>query len=631
MEKQEKQENEEVVVAIDIGTSRSGYALAFRHAPDRIVIPSGLKVPTALLLSSDERCSMREFGTHALSRYLDALAMGCGGDDLLFFEKFKMVLYENDKEDGDEKKAGTAMIKSVNGKEVSAETVFYHCIRHLACDAMKRIKHHTASLIHEMKQVKWIVTVPAIWSNKAKQLMRRAAEDAIGSQCHILLAYESECAALATLKTMNDAEGGRKDNKERVCVVDLGGGTADIVVQETFADGTVKEVMCATGGAWGATYVEEAVLDLLREIFGITGVNEYAQRHPDDFSTLRSSIEVLLSDVHKQPFRRLPLPHTFISFFTTGIIESRIHTYNERRACIQDYFSDDNKNTNGRTTTPKLVLDVEEEEDDYESVDNEEEKEEEASEKREQLLAAVHYYQGSLRLRADILHSCFEPTLKGLIGHLQEQLNDGKCNRMYVVGGFAENEYVYDRLCQEFSSTEIYRPAQASLAVLTGGVLYGLKPSRVRSRIVPYCYGFVCSRVWDDEKDLRGGGVKVYHITNGLKIPYCNNAFVPVVKQGEDLAHDAVRKQKVFPVADDQVKLSLKLMKLSGHTILPYYNHEENGLLWTECGVITIQIGSGRIDREISVELRFGSTEITLHAFSQRTTPILEYKTTLQF
>lgn len=633
-------ENEhDVVVAIDIGTSRSGYALAFRHAPDRIVIPSGVKVLTALLTTKTKTC---EFGNNALQRYLDSLTLG-NDEELLYFEKFKMVLYDNEKEN--EKADEEIMIKSVNGKAVPARIVFGHCIRHLALDAMKRIRNHTASIIHEMKQVKWILTVPTIWSNKAKQLMRAAAEDALGGrECSIVLAYESECAALATLQHEQKSK-----EKEQVCVVDLGGGTADIVVQEMYEDGTVKNVMCATGGPWGATFVEEAVLNLLKDICGRKDVESFMKKYPDDYSMLRKGIETLISDV-KQPFRRLLLPHSFISSLSTSVIESRIRAYNEKHSSmITDYFGSGPK-------TPKLNDD-----DDYETLsheqeqgkeeENEEQSTEQSTEQNTQQLAAVHYYQGSLRFRSDVLQACFEPVLSELTDHLEDLLygsedlekglhdDDNNSNnkkngidRIYVVGGFAENDYVYDRLVQTFQDKTIHRPAQASLAVLTGGVLYGLKPSRVRSRIVPYTYGFVCSRVWDDDRDAKhddgGVGIKVYHVTNGLKIPYCSNIFVPVVRKGEDVPHDAVRKERLFPVADDQVALRLKLLKCNGNAPEHY---QASDLMWTECASIIIHIGSGRIDREITIEFQFGNTEINLHAFSTKTTPHVEYKTTIQF
>jgi molecular chaperone DnaK (HSP70) len=88
------------VVAIDFGTTYSGYAYAFRRKPDEINLmrrkeagqvgggPSH-KIPTILLM--DEREQFHAFGYDARDTYHDMVEEE--SRNWLYFEKFKMELH----------------------------------------------------------------------------------------------------------------------------------------------------------------------------------------------------------------------------------------------------------------------------------------------------------------------------------------------------------------------------------------------------------------------------------------------------------------------------------------------------------------------------------------------------------
>ena len=88
-----------IVVAIDFGTTYSGYAYAFRRKPDEIHLmrrneagqvggPSH-KIPTILLM--DEREQFHAFGYDARDMYHDMTEEE--SRNWLYFEKFKMELH----------------------------------------------------------------------------------------------------------------------------------------------------------------------------------------------------------------------------------------------------------------------------------------------------------------------------------------------------------------------------------------------------------------------------------------------------------------------------------------------------------------------------------------------------------
>lgn len=66
------------------------------------------------------------------------------------------------------------MCKARNGKMFDILTIFSHVMRHFKLEAMKQInllcKEDTNPDL-----IKWVITVPAIWCDGAKQIMREAA------------------------------------------------------------------------------------------------------------------------------------------------------------------------------------------------------------------------------------------------------------------------------------------------------------------------------------------------------------------------------------------------------------------------------------------------------------------------
>lgn len=67
-------------------------------------------------------------------------------------------------------------ITEMNGKTLSANEVFSKSIKALV-GSFKEIFERDASMIKlKDKDIKWVLTVPAIWSERSKQFMRKCAE-----------------------------------------------------------------------------------------------------------------------------------------------------------------------------------------------------------------------------------------------------------------------------------------------------------------------------------------------------------------------------------------------------------------------------------------------------------------------
>lgn len=66
-------------------------------------------------------------------------------------------------------------IPAANGKHLPAKLVFAHSIKFLKDEAIKIIQQETGDDGYSVDDIQWVLTVPAIWTPRAKQFMREAA------------------------------------------------------------------------------------------------------------------------------------------------------------------------------------------------------------------------------------------------------------------------------------------------------------------------------------------------------------------------------------------------------------------------------------------------------------------------
>lgn len=109
--------------------------------------------------------------------------------ELLFFDYFKMSLSS----DKDRRPMATA----VTGEVVPASKVFAAAFRAIHKSVFDRLLQSTAGRV-EPGDLTWIITVPTMWSESAKQIMRLAALEGFPDTANhqIKIALEPEAAAL---------------------------------------------------------------------------------------------------------------------------------------------------------------------------------------------------------------------------------------------------------------------------------------------------------------------------------------------------------------------------------------------------------------------------------------------------
>ena len=167
------------VVAIDLGTANSGFAFSHKKYPKRVKRPaneSDGKVPTILLLTPEKRFD--SFGHKARRRHEQLEEEEA--QKWFYFERFKMELHATKvikclsisspsiQAFPEQSLNDETWIKALNEKEMKAKDIFCHALTYFREEAEKAVGLRS-------RRIKWVLTVPAIWTLRARQFMRDAA------------------------------------------------------------------------------------------------------------------------------------------------------------------------------------------------------------------------------------------------------------------------------------------------------------------------------------------------------------------------------------------------------------------------------------------------------------------------
>lgn len=189
------------VVAIDLGTTYSGYSFSARDEyktnPNSQRLrqwtdPSNNHVSnkTSTCILFDPKGEFHSFGFEAEEKFYN-LAEDNKHADWYYFKSFKMQLYKKNLDDLRE-----LQLTAENGKTMYALNVFSQSIRYLK-DAFLR-QNNDAGFNWEEQDIRWVLTVPAIWPEEAISFMRKAAEEAGIVEQHLKICLEPEAATIFT-------------------------------------------------------------------------------------------------------------------------------------------------------------------------------------------------------------------------------------------------------------------------------------------------------------------------------------------------------------------------------------------------------------------------------------------------
>lgn len=556
-----------VVVAIDFGTTFSGFAFAHKNQPSKIYFyyqwpeTSGdqCKTNTQLYYSkqpSTGQLALQSWGAKALKDYTHAKA---SSGELI--TKFKLHLAG--------KQYGPNSANPLP-RALSTDQVITDYLREISTFCMKHLKETYGEDEISCRDVQWLLTVPAIWDDQAKQRMKACAEAAgmvqgrksdwsgsEGSPHPLGIILEPEAAAVYCLsqptwgsKSVTHGKG------DKFLTADLGGGTVDLVIHEKVWNNSgkvfnleIREVAKSSGGLCGSTYVDEEFIKHLRQ--RIPCFNSFAQRNP---ITLVDNI-LRWWDCTKKGF--------------DGTVP---HRWSIPATLAEAWKLDDKKA--GRTLRPNY---------------------------------------NDMNFTKEDLISIFEPVVKKVIEHIEEALSPfapGEVKSIMAVGGFSSNRYLRKRLNETFKPRlvkAIVTPPNPSGAICEGAVMLGIAhKDLIVSRVSRKTYGQSIVRNWTSKDPVE------LQYENDEGVLRCKKCFEVFVRMGEVVPSDHFVTSELTPEHHGQKSMTIQIY--SCDTVNPEYVNEEGVV---KEGEFKFDISSALEmdkDRRVAVTMYFGRSSIEVKA-----------------
>ncbi|CAC5365025.1 unnamed protein product [Mytilus coruscus] len=553
-----------VVAAIDIGSTSSWYASSktdtFKTDPLDIRIDKSwmvgrssyfpTKTATCILMKGDG--SFKSLGHEAQEEYADII-LNDEAKHYLFFDKFKMALYNN------ENISKEMMIKDVKGREKKAVDVFSLFIVELMKLVMKNYQEF------EFNDIQWVLTVPSVWSDKAKEFMRHCAERIGVRGYRLIIALEPDAVSVyfQYLHTLKPTVVPKLDR--RYMVVDIGGGTVDITAHEKTDDGDLIELCKSTGNDVGGSEVDYQFLALFRQIVNDRVMNTLLtdDRYIDSYFDILREIEkckrnILASDNNKLHFR--------IPF-------SNLDTL------CRDY--------NNKSLSETI-----------------------ASSKYSEKISLKGEHMSFLR---SILLSLFAPVGDRISKEIRKVIEkDLQINMILLAGGLSKSPLIVKNIEDSFKGMKIIKLPEeypADLAVVTGAVLYGHRPHFITSRITEYTYGRLMQPEFETEKHDPAKLITI----NG--IDHCKDVFeILVPKNTRVNVNKKIRKEyKGMHKSQKEIRIAVYTTKKNQ---VDYVDDPECKLF---CEVLVPLSESADKTRCVIVDFIFGKTEFLVEAFEKKT------------
>nr|CAD7452000.1 unnamed protein product [Timema tahoe] len=436
-------------------------------------------------------------------------------------------------------------VSAANGEVLPVLTVFAHALRHLKNQVLRELSDQAGSRV-DPRAVRWVVTVPAMWRQPAKQLVREAAYQAglcdSSSPESLLIALEPEVASICCRKLRLNQLIPERPPEQDWRMIRTSSSTFGLPFDEPVGNEMVLEdiredeplvyslVVCKS--------VALAKLEAkVRQMF----MRETVSIHLDSFHTLVRVVETCfhcplhirlltlailvngtrymvvdcgggtvditvhelsehlgtLRELHKAtggPCGSIGVDHEFETLLQKIFGEDFILQFRLRHpaAYVELILSFEarkrsaspHRNSSYNIFPPFAFIDY------FRKSQNKEVGEAVREFGQDDVTWSS---QGMLRLQPRLMLNLFRPTVDKILKHISDVLNSPRVEGiqyLFLVGGFAESQVLQHEVRKAFNEkAKVIIPQGVSLTILRGAVQFGLDPSVVQVRRSKQTYG----------------------------------------------------------------------------------------------------------------------------------------------
>ncbi|OWF52936.1 Heat shock 70 kDa protein 12A [Mizuhopecten yessoensis] len=208
---------------------------------------------------------------------------------------------------------------------------------------------------------------------------------------------------------------------------------------------------------------------------------------------------------------------------------------------------------------------------------------------------------GKVKIPLSKIQDFFEPSVKNIKEHFEKLFRKKETlgvHNVILVGGFSESKIIQESVKTILAGKKVTIPQDAGLAVLKGAVLYGHNPAIVSARISRYTYGTEVRRYFlkdfDDPK------------MRDKKHPeYCREVFNKLIEKDELVHVGRSVETEVYPLTADMTGMTIGMYLSEKKN--PKYT---TGCTYLGKMNVAMPDTTGGLDRKVIVSLHFGKTEL---------------------
>ena len=577
-------------VGIDFGTSGSSFSYWFPKSNDdkesiKVKKWEGTgtanKIETEILLDEDFN-QVLALGRNQCDQFMKKTK-----EKFLYFSNVKMYLYKNEFE----------ISENYSKKKFKLVEVISKFLEKLRDEAIQELKakqiafQKFSTIEQSLDAIKWIITVPAIWSEKHKTCMIEAAKLAklIKDEEDPSNFFALEPEAAACYYAMSDIAD--KDILEHPYIIcDIGGGTTDITTHERKMDDKegkhkIIELYHPMGGADGSREINKYILEeiLVKKLFtqkAYDKIKEKIKKEGEESDDLKEDFRRIDDDINK--------------FKQTFELKNIKEFYKIKFEAFKDGFEEE----------PKIE----------ELVDNYNK-----NIKQDWQIKIRSKKGWILDLPYKIVHDLLKELIvdkaskyiKEIVHNLQNRhLNKKEVKSVILAGGASCNLSIIELFRASLPNLNIVSCDDPEIAVVKGAIYFAKNPLFISQRIAKFSIGVQATEEWKKKLDDIPEAIKMYDEKNNYFI--CLNYFTPFYKKNYPIEVSEKGKTKGFNMYSEECLIQFYKSNFDGPVYVVGQKDKEGNLLTEKFAELKFKVENfDEKETGVDVTVKLGGTFIS--------------------
>jgi len=471
------------IIGIDFGSTFSGFSILIMKNNKKEIEDKKEYFYSSKIILNKKTEEVEEIG----EKTIDSIKSN-KKNDYIYFENIKKNLDPKKSEKNEEIETNFPI-----KYKIKLETVIKEYLKKISDISLKELNNKGHN--YTKNEIKWVVTVPAIWNEHGKQFMKNCAKKA--GMKDILISLEPEAASLNMFDDPNIVENLKKKDKNFL-LIDAGGYTVDITLNQIVDRfRNLKQLSPPSGGSYGSMNINLEIIKILEEIFGKDIIDKFKMKQTNYWGQLRKMIEenkqaICVNDADNEFFE---IYNYFSSFFSFGekVFETKYGT--------------------------------------------------------------IKYDKNKIYIPNSLIKKIITNQVDKIINHIKKLLkefNKIKIDQFVLTGGFSNCNILKNNLIENFKPIVVNQLTNPERSIARGAALYALKPNQIISRVAPYSIGL-------NTYDFQRSGTECKRETKDDNNKTLCDYYDPFITKGEDIKNNLIINRNYIPLHNNQTSIGFNL------------------------------------------------------------------------